>query len=255
MKTTQNGFIYMMSGDGTVIATSWGAPLLDGSNHLIKSYNMSDPLINMTANYIKSIINPSSLTATNFSTIGAYQSYEYLDYFFQATVMTNSPHYIIVNGGPSSDYVGVINTILKSTLDGSLVSSTRKILGISIGVFVFLVAISLIATYFWISKPLRTLCIIIDQVRKFDFSSVEGSKNIHSSISEFSTMQQNFFRMITEFAKAIKSNKNLVQQQSGSKKLVPSTNSTAELKSANLFVSNEVSLGRQNESAENANID
>ncbi|TPX59389.1 hypothetical protein CcCBS67573_g09093 [Chytriomyces confervae] len=85
---------------------------------------------------------------------------EHEDLYFQLRALPFAPYFVIVNGAPKSDYTGDIDAVLQS-LDDNLQSNVRKIIGISVGVFVAMVFISCVLTYFSVSVPLAKITSIM----------------------------------------------------------------------------------------------
>ncbi|KAI8840300.1 hypothetical protein BJ741DRAFT_596957 [Chytriomyces cf. hyalinus JEL632] len=113
-----------------------------------------------------------------------------------------APYFVIVNGAHKSNYTGDIYAVLQS-LDDNLQSNVRKIIVVSVGLFVAMVFISCVLTYFSVSVPLAKITsIMIDlffsqNATSFDFAAYKNmEKQFCSHITELATMEKVFYRAL-----------------------------------------------------------
>ncbi|KAI9334590.1 hypothetical protein BDR26DRAFT_866877 [Obelidium mucronatum] len=200
---TNNTFIYIMTSTGTIIGTSSNEPLMKPDGTLKTVYDLTDPYISRTAMLMRQLLLPGQ----DFSMMGPLLSLFYYGVFFQVRVMEKAPHFVVVNGAPRSDFMGSLDEIT-AQLDASFNSKYPIAIGIAVGVFVVMVALGCVLTYYAITRPLRFIIEIILQGTTFDFSAFkEMSQKDGNLMTEFSFMESTFFKMIEKFADGLKSNK------------------------------------------------
>ncbi|KAJ3060633.1 hypothetical protein HDU99_005837, partial [Rhizoclosmatium hyalinum] len=124
-------------------------------------------------------------------------------------IMQQEPRYVIVNGAPKSDYTGNIDTVLQQ-LEDTLANDVKQIIGIAVGVFVAMVFVSCVLTYFTVTVPLAMITKIMIQATSFDFSAFKQMEAKNANIiTELGTMEEVFYKMIEKFAASIKANREL----------------------------------------------
>ncbi|KAJ3225854.1 hypothetical protein HDU78_010515 [Chytriomyces hyalinus] len=226
MLHTPNSFIYVMTRNGILIGTSTNESVLDPTGNLKLAVDASHPRIHFTANFLKDKL---AVGKTDFSVLEG--SFEADDMYFQVRALAQEPRYVIVNGAPKTDYTGDIAAVL-TQLDETLKSNVEKIVAISVAVFVIMVLISCILTYFSVTVPLAKITAIMVEVRvgikhsvfstnlltphsyskatSFDFTAFKAmEKQKGNFITELGTMEKVFYTMIEKFAQSIKANREL----------------------------------------------
>ncbi|KXS13574.1 hypothetical protein M427DRAFT_33772 [Gonapodya prolifera JEL478] len=134
-------------------------------------------------------------------------------YLFQVTSRSIWGYkYIIVSGAPATDYVGDTFTLAQRLQDDASRNGIIAIVA-SVAVVVFMILVSVIFTWLFISKPIRTILRAMQKATTFDFSVIrDGSLNTKGSIiNEIQETQDRFFEMLKVFANALKQNKQLMQ--------------------------------------------
>ncbi|KAJ3231241.1 hypothetical protein HDU78_007832 [Chytriomyces hyalinus] len=202
---TPNAFMYVITRDGLLIGTSSDESIVDATGFLISANQSATPSTRITAQLFWSLLPENN---KDFTLLHGEQR-EHEDLYFQLRALPFAPYFVIVNGAPKSDYTGDIDAVLQS-LDDNLQSNVRKIIGISVGVFVAMVFISCVLTYFSVSVPLAKITSIMVDATSFDFAAYKTmEKQLCSHISELATMEKVFYRMIGKFAHSIRMNQAL----------------------------------------------
>ncbi|KAJ3247719.1 hypothetical protein HDU77_008506 [Chytriomyces hyalinus] len=202
---TPNAFMYVITRDGLLIGTSSDESIVDATGFLISANQSATPSTRITAQLFWSLLPENN---KDFTLLHGEQR-EHEDLYFQLRALPFAPYFVIVNGAPKSDYTGDIDAVLQS-LDDNLQSNVRKIIGISVGVFVAMVFISCVLTYFSVSVPLAKITSIMVDATSFDFAAYKNmEKQLCSHISELATMEKVFYRMIGKFAHSIRMNQAL----------------------------------------------
>ncbi|KAJ3226210.1 hypothetical protein HDU81_007428 [Chytriomyces hyalinus] len=204
MVNTPNSFIYVMTRSGVLIGTSTNESILDTTGNLKTATDASHPRIHLTANFLNDRLGSGK---SDFTTLEG--SFEAEGMYFQLRALAMEPHFVIVNGAPKTDYTGDIDAVLQE-LDNTLRSSMQKIIGISVAVFVVMVCISCVLTYFSVTVPLSKITTIMVQATSFDFTAFKAmEKQKGNFITELGTMEKVFYTMIEKFAQSIKANREL----------------------------------------------
>ncbi|ORY37242.1 hypothetical protein BCR33DRAFT_742336 [Rhizoclosmatium globosum] len=219
---TPHAFMYVMTRQGSLIGVSTNETIIDAAGNLKQATAAIDPNIQFTANYLQNLLPAGT---NDYSFLGNQQSmYQANGLYFQIRVMPQEPKYIIVNGAPTSDYTGDIDSVLDS-LAATLTRDVRNIIGIAVGVFVAMVSISCILTYFTVSVPLAKITKIMVQATSFDFSAFKAMESQNANIiSELGTMEGVFYKMIEKFASSIKANRELSGAGAGMQSQISSHN-------------------------------
>ncbi|KAI8823824.1 hypothetical protein BJ741DRAFT_654937 [Chytriomyces cf. hyalinus JEL632] len=195
---TPNAFMYVITRDGLLIGTSSDESIVDATGLLISANQSATPSTRITAQLFWNLLPENN---KDFTLLHGEQK-EHEGMYFQLRALQFAPYFVIVNGAPKSDYTGDIDAVLQS-LDDNLQSNVRKIIGVSVGVFVAMVFISCVLTYFSITS------IMIDAT-SFDFAAYKTmEKQFCSHITELATMEKVFYRMIGKFAHSIRTNQAL----------------------------------------------
>ncbi|KAJ3229244.1 hypothetical protein HDU77_001659 [Chytriomyces hyalinus] len=204
MINTPNSFIYVMTRGGILIGTSTNESILDTTGNLKQATEAAHPLIHLTANFLNNKLGSGK---SDYTTLEG--SFEAQGMYFQLRALAMEPHFVIVNGAPKTDYTGDIDAVLEE-LDNNLRASVQKIIGISVAVFVVMVCISCVLTYFSVTVPLSKITTIMVQATSFDFTAFKAmEKQKGNFITELGTMEKVFYTMIEKFAQSIKANREL----------------------------------------------
>ncbi|TPX50518.1 hypothetical protein CcCBS67573_g10086 [Chytriomyces confervae] len=204
MINTPNSFIYVMTRAGILIGTSTNESILDTTGNLKQATEAVHPLIHLTANFLNNKLGSGK---SDYTTLEG--SFEAQGMYFQLRALAMEPHFVIVNGAPKTDYTGDIDAVLEE-LDNNLRASVQKIIGISVAVFVVMVCISCVLTYFSVTVPLSKITTIMVQATSFDFTAFKAmEKQKGNFITELGTMEKVFYTMIEKFAQSIKANREL----------------------------------------------
>ncbi|KAJ3231053.1 hypothetical protein HDU78_007947 [Chytriomyces hyalinus] len=204
MINTPNSFIYVMTRGGILIGTSTNESILDTTGNLKLATEATHPRIHLTANFLNNKLGSGK---SDFTTLEG--SFEAEGVYFQLRALPSEPHFVIVNGAPKTDYTGDIDAVLQE-LDNNLRASVQKIIGISVAVFVVMVCISCVLTYFSVTVPLSKITTIMVQATSFDFTAFKAmEKQKGNFITELGTMEKVFYTMIEKFAQSIKANREL----------------------------------------------
>ncbi|ORY37241.1 hypothetical protein BCR33DRAFT_769884 [Rhizoclosmatium globosum] len=219
---TPHAFMYVMTRKGSLIGVSTNESIIDTAGNLKQATSAVDPNIKFTANYLQNLLPTGS---NDYSFLGNQQSmYQANGLYFQIRVMPQEPKYIIVNGAPTSDYTGDIDTVLDA-LAATLARDVKNIIGIAVGVFVAMVIVSCILTYFTVTVPLAKITKIMVQATSFDFSAFKAMEKQNANIiSELGTMEEVFYKMIEKFANSIKANRELSGAGGGMQSQISSHN-------------------------------
>ncbi|KAJ3017477.1 UNVERIFIED_CONTAM: hypothetical protein HDU68_011675 [Siphonaria sp. JEL0065] len=204
---TPNSFMYVMTRKGNMIGTSGNESIIDDAGNLKLVNQSTTPNIKLTIQYLQNLLPANNI---DYSLLGGQQStYEVNGIYFQLQVMPQDPYYVIVNGAPKTDYTGNIDTVLEQ-LKVTLANDVKQIIGIAAGVFVAMVVVSCILTYFSVTVPLAMITKIMVQATSFDFSAFKAMENQNANIiTELGTMEEVFYKMIEKFASSIKANREL----------------------------------------------
>ncbi|KAJ3222814.1 hypothetical protein HDU81_009602 [Chytriomyces hyalinus] len=197
---TPNAFMYVITRDGLLIGTSSNESIVDKTGFLISANQSITPSTRITAQLFWNLLPENN---KDFTLLHGEQ-WEHEDLYFQLRALQFAPHFVIVNGAPKSDYTGDIDAVLQS-LDDNLQSNVHKIVGVSVGVFIAMVFVSCVLTYFSVSVPLAKITSIMIDATSFDFGAYKNmEKQFCSHISELATMEMVFYRMIGKFAHSIR---------------------------------------------------
>ncbi|KAJ3028536.1 UNVERIFIED_CONTAM: hypothetical protein HDU68_001469 [Siphonaria sp. JEL0065] len=204
---TPNSFMYVMTRKGNMIGTSGNESIIDTNGNLKLVNQSTTPNIKLTILYLQNLLPANN---HDYSLLGGQQAtYEVNGIYFQLQVMPQDPYYVIVNGAPKTDYTGNIDSVLEQ-LKVTLANDVKQIIGIAAGVFVAMVVVSCILTYFSVTVPLAMITKIMVQATSFDFSAFKAMENQNANIiTELGTMEEVFYKMIEKFASSIKANREL----------------------------------------------
>ncbi|KXS13622.1 hypothetical protein M427DRAFT_365310 [Gonapodya prolifera JEL478] len=125
--------------------------------------------------------------------------------FSVSTKVLSDYRYILVTAVPLEDYLG--DTI--NLADNLRASGVRSMIVVIVSAVVVVLSLSTMAVLFawiFITRPLNEILDTIKKATKFDFSGLRGGKvNTRMSIvKEVHTLQNDFLKMVTVFAEAIK---------------------------------------------------
>ncbi|KAI9334552.1 hypothetical protein BDR26DRAFT_866818 [Obelidium mucronatum] len=198
---------YVMTRRGNLIGVSTNESIVDTAGNLKFANASTTSAIQQTATYLQKLLPPNNL---DYSILGGqHATYESNGIYFQIQVMSQEPRYVIVNGAPKTDYTGDIDSVLER-LQETLANDVKSIIGIAAGVFVAMVIVSCILTYFSVTVPLAMITKIMVQATSFDFSAFKAMESQNANlITELGTMEEVFYKMIEKFASSIKANREL----------------------------------------------
>ncbi|TPX67821.1 hypothetical protein CcCBS67573_g07374 [Chytriomyces confervae] len=197
---TPNSFMYVTTPSGVLLGTSANDTMIGSRGNLIPANQSLIPATRLTAKFLWAQLPNTTLDLTFLSG----QNWEYAGYSFQLRAMNYPPYFVIVNGAPKTDYTGDIDLILEN-LDNSLRENVRVIIGVSVAVFIVMVAVRCTLTYFSVVRPLAKITSIIRDATNFNFTAYKTSQlNDRSRITEFATMETVFYLMIAKFADSIR---------------------------------------------------
>ncbi|KAJ3401753.1 hypothetical protein HDU80_005731 [Chytriomyces hyalinus] len=197
---TPNSFMYVTTPSGVLLGTSANDTMIGSRGNLIPANQSLIPVTRLTAKFLWAQLPNTTLDLTFLSG----QNWEYAGYSFQLRAMNYPPYFVIVNGAPKTDYTGDIDLILEN-LDNSLRENVRVIIGVSVAVFIVMVAVRCTLTYFSVVRPLAKITSIIRDATNFNFTAYKTSQlNDRSRITEFATMETVFYLMIAKFADSIR---------------------------------------------------
>ncbi|KAI8816848.1 uncharacterized protein EV422DRAFT_607366 [Fimicolochytrium jonesii] len=110
----------------------------------------------------------------------------------------------------------VMLAIPQSDLLGPLKASRNKVIGVSVGIAVAMLAFAAFSSYF-VTRPLRELTRIMVQASNMDFSALQqGYLKQTQFVRELGKMQAVFGGMLQRFARAIEDNRRLATHGKGS---------------------------------------
>ncbi|KAJ3290042.1 hypothetical protein HDU79_003589 [Rhizoclosmatium sp. JEL0117] len=205
---TPNAFMYVMTRTGSLIGVSSNESIIDASGNLKFANASSTTNIQYTATYLQSLLPPGMNDYTLLDTNGP-SNFDKNGLYFQMKIMQQEPRYVIINGAPKSDYTGNIDSVLQQ-LEDTLANDVKQIIGIAVGVFVAMVFVSCVLTYFTVTIPLAMITKIMIQATSFDFSAFKQMEAKNANIiTELGTMEEVFYKMIEKFAASIKANREL----------------------------------------------
>ncbi|KAI9349791.1 hypothetical protein BDR26DRAFT_852807, partial [Obelidium mucronatum] len=147
-KPTPNSFMFIMTGDGIMLVSSFNETLGNATTSIVKSLvNCTSPALVQISNYFSNLLKPNQ----TYTSLGPSAHYEIGNMFVQLTVAKRNM--IIVNGVLKEDYQGAYDTIL-SNLEYSLDRKVSEIIGIGVALFVVTMLLGVLFTYLQISRPM-----------------------------------------------------------------------------------------------------
>ncbi|KAJ3021269.1 UNVERIFIED_CONTAM: hypothetical protein HDU68_009714 [Siphonaria sp. JEL0065] len=154
---------YIMTRYGNLIGMSNNESIVDVDKKNLKFANASTtPNILTTVMYLQSLLPPNSMDYTLLAERNS-TNYKVNGIYFQISIMLQEPRYIIVNGAPTTDYTGNMDSVLEQ-LEETLSNELTQIIGLTISVFITMVIASCILTYYSVSVPMAMITTIMDEV-------------------------------------------------------------------------------------------
>ncbi|KAJ3244094.1 hypothetical protein HDU78_011492 [Chytriomyces hyalinus] len=193
---TPNAFMYVTTREGLLVGSSSNESLIDFAGNMIFANQSMNPKTRATSEFLWSQFPSDKI---DLSLLGG-KMWDHEGLAFQLRAMSNAPHFVIVNGAPTSDYTGEFDAVL-ADLDVQLENNLRIMIGVSSTVFAVVVLISCVLARLYVTIPLAHITRIIEDAAHFDFTAYKSMRKSNGNfIREIATMEQVFFVMIAKFA-------------------------------------------------------
>ncbi|KAJ3120701.1 hypothetical protein HK101_006900, partial [Irineochytrium annulatum] len=209
LPVTPNGFVLVFDVSGVLygssVATEFVVVNNGGGNVTTKNVqDLTDVNSRTAVEYILA-------TTSGLASLPINGTYLTAGLIFQHTVVTvtGNLNVIVVAGAPQTDYLGDLESTQRD-LQTRLRTNGRNVLLLSVGLVIVLIAASMPVTSLMLARPMRRLALHMEEVSRFEFSSLKGAdKNERSFIRELGQMQNAFWVMTLAFARGISENKKL----------------------------------------------
>ncbi|KAJ3286284.1 hypothetical protein HDU79_006596 [Rhizoclosmatium sp. JEL0117] len=210
-KPTPNSFMFIMTGTGVMIVSSFNETLGNSTTKILKSLvNCTTPILVQISNYLSTILLPNQ----TYESLGPSAHYEIGNMYVQLSVTKRNM--IIISGALKSDYQGDYDVII-DRLETTLSTKLNQMIVIGIGLFVFVMLLGVVFTYLQITKPMQKLATYLEMASNFKFKPIteSGGYGKTSFLSELGEIHVMFFEMVERFAVAIKENHEFAKFSNG----------------------------------------
>ncbi|TPX71325.1 hypothetical protein CcCBS67573_g06219 [Chytriomyces confervae] len=208
---SETAFMYVMTRDGQLVASSSNETLVDSDGNLIRANKSASPWTRSTAQFLWKL-ETSSGREKDFTKLDGLR-WELEDMSFQLRAMEQAPYFVIVNGALKGDYLTTIND-LKKELEELRDSCLHMLVGISAVCFVVVVGMTISFNYVAVVRPLEqiTSVMVHAQAARLDFTALaKMSQQYRTLIYEISQMETEFFGMVANFANSAKESQGLLR--------------------------------------------
>ncbi|KAI9352838.1 hypothetical protein BDR26DRAFT_206270 [Obelidium mucronatum] len=208
-KPTPNSFMFIMSGTGLMVVSSFNESLGNATLGTLKRLpECTSPILVQISNYFGSILKPNQ----SYESLGPVASFQLDNLYVQLALTKHLPSMIVVNGALKQDYTGDYDVVL-AKLDFTLNDNLNKMIIAGIVVFVGMLFIGLLFSYYYLLRPMKQLETFLLLATKFKFKEIldKGGYGVTSFVKELGAIHVTFFQMVDRFATAIKENHELVR--------------------------------------------